>query len=117
VLQLGYEDTWRWRMSGGENGVRDHRQWWTGVLSSVAYAPRIPRATTQGIGSPAQTDRVRAADDEAPLANLVANIGPSTSMGSTSSSRPAGTTMLWLFIALAAALAGEIASRRMRGAP
>lgn len=29
VVQHGYADTWRWRMSGGDRSVADHRAWWT----------------------------------------------------------------------------------------
>src|SRR5438045_3179547 len=50
VLQLGYDETWRWRMAGGDAGLRDHRQWWTRQVSSVAYGPRIPRAPAAAEG-------------------------------------------------------------------
>lgn len=104
ILQLGYEDTWRWRMGGSDAAIRDHRMWWSGLLSSVAYAPRVPRT-------------VEAQQDEAPLASLVASIGPR-------SGENAGATlgasrshwMVWLFLLLATALISEIASRRLRGA-
>ncbi|MEO7683865.1 MAG: hypothetical protein ABIU86_07990, partial [Gemmatimonadaceae bacterium] len=36
ALQIGYDETWRWRMGGGANALRDHRSWWTGLVSSVA---------------------------------------------------------------------------------
>ena len=106
VLQLGYEDTWRWRMAGGEASVREHRDWWTGVVSSVAHAPRIPRATT-----------VSTPTDEAPMAGLVAALGPATSVGAMAglSSKPSDWTA-WLFMLLALSLVGEVASRRFRGA-
>jgi hypothetical protein len=104
ILQLGYEDTWRWRMGGSDGAIRDHRMWWSGLLSSVAYAPRVPRM-------------VETQQDEAPVASLVASIGPRTdesagaNLGASRSHR-----MVWLFLLLAAALISEIASRRMRGA-
>jgi hypothetical protein len=105
-LQLGYEDTWRWRMGGGDGAVRDHRLWWTGLVSSVAYAPRAPRAATIP-----QTD-------EAPMAGLVAAIGPRapTTAVSTLAGGPSDWAAL-LFVLLTLALVGEIASRRLRGAP
>lgn len=105
LLQLGYEDTWRWRMGGGDGAVRDHRVWWTGLVSSVAYAPRVPGGAKI---TPA---------DEAPMVGLVAAIGPRASTAAMSnlsggqSARPA-----WLFLLLALALVGEVASRRLRGA-
>jgi hypothetical protein len=104
-LQLGYEDTWRWRMGGGEGAVRDHRVWWTGLVSSVAYAPRGPHAMTT------------APTDEAPMVGLVAAIGPSVSTAGMSNvaANPSDWTA-WLFVLLTLALIGEVASRRLRGA-
>jgi hypothetical protein len=103
-LQLGYDDTWRWRMEGGEKSVRDHREWWTGLVSSVAYAPRVPRVTTT------------TSTDEAPLAGLVAAIGPATPAGGISNlTGRASEWIAWLFVLLALALVGELASRRLRG--
>jgi len=105
ALQFGYEDTWRWRMGGSEGAVRDHRVWWTGLVSSVAYAPRVPRQVAV------------TAVDEAPTASLVAAIGPPVHESSVAnlnnSSRP---WMVWFFVLLSLALIGEVASRRLRGA-
>ena len=105
ALQLGYEDTWRWRMVGGDGAVRDHRVWWTGLVSRVAYAPRVSGATTT------------TASDEAPMAGLVAAIGPMTQRAATSGlSGTPPDWMIWLFVLLALGLVGEVASRRLRGA-
>jgi hypothetical protein len=106
VLQLGYEDTWLWRMSGGDGAVRDHRLWWTRLVSSVAYAPRIPRAT------------LSAFTDEAPMTGLVTAIGSATHLEARSGlSGNQSDSMVWLFVLLTLGLIGEIASRRLRGAP
>jgi hypothetical protein len=104
VLQIGYEDTWRWRMSGGDGAVRDHRLWWTRLVSSVAYAPRIPRITST------------MSTDEAPVIGLVASIGPGTPAEGMArlSARPSDW-MIWLFVFLALGLITEVASRRVRG--
>jgi hypothetical protein len=105
ALQLGYEDTWRWRMGGGDDAVRDHRVWWTGLVSSVAYAPRVPRATAA------------TSTDEAPIIGLVAAIGSSAQRGSPSDlSGTPSDWMAWLFVLLALGLIGEVGSRRFRGA-
>ena len=105
ALQLGYEDTWRWRMGGGEGAVRDHRLWWTGLVSSVAYAPRISGATST------------TPTDEAPMVGLVAAIGPRTPAEAISNLyRQQSQWMPWLFVLLALGLIGEVASRRVRGA-
>ncbi|MEA2763549.1 MAG: hypothetical protein QOD47_2833 [Gemmatimonadaceae bacterium] len=103
-LQLGYEDTWRWRMGGGDGAVRDHRVWWTGLVSSVAYAPHMPRSATM------------TPTDEAPLAGLVAAIGSNASTVRTSSlADNTSGSAAWLFVLLAIALVGEVLSRRVRG--
>jgi hypothetical protein len=104
-LQLGYEDTWRWRMSGNEQAVRDHRLWWTGLVSSVAYAPRVPRATVDTVS------------DEAPMIGLVAAIGAGAPTGARANlSATTSDWIAWLFVLLTLALVGEVTSRRLRGA-
>jgi hypothetical protein len=105
VLQLGYEDTWRWRMGGGDGAIRDHRLWWTRLVSSVAHAPRIPQ-TNAGI----QTD-------EAPMIGLVTAIGSATPLEAISGlAGNRSGPMAWLWTLLTLGLIGEIASRRLRGA-
>jgi hypothetical protein len=105
VLQLGYEDTWRWRMSGGDGAVRDHRLWWTRLMSNVAYAPRIPRATST------------VSTDEAPMIGLVGAIGASRSSGAMLNFPGTQSDWVaWLFALMALGLVGEVASRRLRGA-
>jgi hypothetical protein len=105
ALQLGYEETWRWRMGGGNEAVRDHRLWWTGLVSSVAYAPRVSRTA------------IATATDEGPMVGLVSAIGarmPEAAVSSLSGNR--SNSMTWVFVLLALGLVGEIASRRLRGA-
>ena len=106
VLQLGYEDTWRWRMGGGDGAVRDHRLWWTRLVSSVAHAPRIPRTTST------------MSANGAPMIGLVTAIGSVTHVGARSGlSGNQSDSMVWLFVIFTLGLIGEIASRRLRGAP
>jgi hypothetical protein len=109
VLQTGYDETWRWRMDGGDNGLRDHREWWTGLLSKVVYAPGAPRASTVASAT-------TSAADEAPLAGLIASIGPARPGKSASLSATTGNWMAALFALLVLALLTEVASRRSRGA-
>jgi hypothetical protein len=105
VLQIGYEDTWRWRMGGAANAVREHRSWWTGLVSRVAYAPRT--------SSFVET----AAEQSAPLAALVSAIGPPVSGEAVADTgRNQSHWLGWLFGLMSLALIGEIASRRLRGA-
>jgi hypothetical protein len=104
-LQVGYDETWRWRMGGGDLAVHDHRAWWTGLVSRVAYARRVPSGT------------ITTSTDDAPMIGLVAAIGPGTPASAMSNlSGQRSDLMAWLFVLLALGLIGEVASRRLRGA-
>lgn len=106
AVQLGYETTWRWRMTGGDEGVRDHRAWWTGLVSSVVHAPHLART------------KATASTDEAPMIGLVAAIGPPTPAATMATLSGAQIEwMPWLFVLLTLGLFVEAASRRLRGAP
>lgn len=104
ALQVGYQDTWRWRMDGGEGAVRDHRMWWTRLVSRAVYAPRVARS-------------VPTITDEAPMAGFVSAIGPSASAASMLSlSGKPSEWIAWLSVVLALAFIGEVTSRRLHGA-
>lgn len=103
VLQQGYVDTWRWRLSGDDQSLAAHRTWWTRSIASIAYAPRF-------------SERSLAVGDAAPGAALVAALGPSSANTSLSPGTTTGTIPFWwLFALLCATLLGEWASRRLRG--
>lgn len=105
VLQIGYDETWPWRLAGGAGAVDAHRRWWSGLVSSVAHRAAV--ALSQ-----------EAAEDDAPLARLVDALGPSTA----ATAEPM-TARQWLpspallFVLLCAFLLAELASRRLRGVP
>ncbi|HEX6575175.1 MAG TPA: hypothetical protein VF042_09390 [Gemmatimonadaceae bacterium] len=102
VLQTGYIDTWRWRMSGGDEAPAEHRQWWTRVVASVAYAPAVTHSVSTA--------------DNAPVADLVAALGPQSVQSKSVLASAAGSISMWLLFAiLSLSLLGEWASRRLRG--
>ncbi len=104
VLQLGYLDTWRWRMAGGDESLAGHRDWWTKTVAGVAYAPKIR-------GAIAQSD-----NDDAPVARLVGTLGPASAQrGPSLASAAHSISLWWLAAALALCLLGEWTSRRLRG--
>ena len=103
VLQLGYDETWRWRLAGSGDAPTAHRDYWSTVVSAAAYRAATPVASGEQ------------PDDAAPLASLYAGLGAPTP--------PAGATLhvtpglrWWMFAALALLLLAEWASRRLRGA-
>ncbi|HEX4684180.1 MAG TPA: hypothetical protein VH277_15795 [Gemmatimonadaceae bacterium] len=98
VLQIGYDDTWRWRMAGGTGAEADHRAWWMRVVESVAYTPAAASAVN-----------VAAA---APLAHLVDRLGPARP---SPRSRGGGGDPRLTLIVIAMLLSIEWLSRRLRG--
>jgi hypothetical protein len=105
VIQIGYPESWRWRMAGDERGIVEHRDWWSRLVSAVAYAPRVPLEVSEEASNPA------------PFAALVSAIGPSLSAASIAQAPAAKShSMVWLAILLSVTLLAEIASRRLRGA-
>ena len=97
VVQLGYDDTWRWRMQGGATAVADHRAFWARALSGAA-----PDRGTLPL-----------APEGAPRARLVDAWGPMTA-SPAGSRRGSGTRWLWPLLAML--LVAEWMSRRTRGA-
>ncbi|MFI5207026.1 MAG: hypothetical protein ACHQU8_00800 [Gemmatimonadales bacterium] len=101
VMVVGYADTWRWRMAGGSDAAEQHRDWWAGLVASVAHVGRITMPRSSQL-------------DESPLASLVECLGPATTPALADATSRVSSA--WLFAALAALLLGEWASRRLRGA-
>jgi hypothetical protein len=70
VVQVGYENSWVWRMAGNDDAPVAHRRWWTSLLSGVV-AVREPLARVMLTGA---SDTL----DGAPLAALARDIGMPT---------------------------------------
>jgi hypothetical protein len=101
VVQLGYDDSWRWRMAGANGSENAHREWWSRLVSAVAYAPPVasaPTAETRG----------------APLAELVDRLGPARVAGPPIAGRGPIDRRL-LLVAMMILLLAEWGSRRLRG--
>ncbi|MFL5582975.1 MAG: hypothetical protein ACJ8AO_21620 [Gemmatimonadaceae bacterium] len=104
VAQVGYADTWRWRMSGGDGGAAAHRRWWSALVASVAYLPTVAAAPAD-------------ASDAAPLAAMVGALGEPTASPPRSTGRaPLEPPRTLLFASVVTLLLAEWLSRRLRGA-
>ncbi len=103
VLEIGYIDTWRWRMAGvGNDAPAAHRAWLARLVAVVAYTGR------REISAPAV--------DVAPLATLVDQLGPASASAPASRERRIALNIeSWIFGILVAALLIEWTSRRLRG--
>src|SRR5690606_21527227 len=108
VVQLGYEETWRWRMTGPDGAPDAHRARWGALVSAAAYAPE----STVVAGAPAMQPL-----DDAPVARLIAALGPPGEEPAASAGTAASRGVPpWLFVVIAALLLVEWLSRRARGA-
>ncbi len=110
VLQVGYDNSWLWRMAGNDDAPAAHRRWWTALLSSI-----VPLTMPLTHTTPAEHDTV----DAAPVAALARDLGlPSVraaSLAPVQESWRASLDPRWL---LALALLSLVASwtlRRWRG--
>jgi len=113
VVQLGYGETWRWRMLGAGDAPAAHRAWWSRVVGSAAYAPTVPRISVDARGDAARRDT---APDAAPYAHAVAALGRPLAAAPAVPVATAREVPWWLLLLIAAALLTEWASRRFRGA-
>ena len=105
VVASGYDETWKWRMQRAEDAPAAHREWWTSLVSAVAYAPRVGGPGSAAVGDPA------------PVAALTAALGPPSDADRVPAAPGSRIPPVWLlFGVLLAALLGETVSRRLRGA-
>jgi hypothetical protein len=102
VVQLGYDETWRWRLAGSGGAPAAHRDYWSAVVSAAAYRAAKPIAGAR-------------ASDAAPLASLYADLGAPSVPRAAPLHISAGLSW-WMFAPFALLLLAEWSSRRLRGA-
>jgi hypothetical protein len=103
VAMVGYDDTWRWRMAGGRDGLDQHRAWWAAVVGAVAHVEYAPRRAVRSV-------------DEAPLANMVQLLGAPSRGPAQAEVEEHGIPYGIVFAVLSALLLLLWLSRRLRGA-
>ena len=67
VVQVGYENSWLWRMAGNDDAPVAHRRWWTSILSGV-----VPRTAPVAAFT---LDPAHDTLDAAPIAALARDLG------------------------------------------
>ena len=116
VVQVGYDNSWLWRMAGDDDAPVAHRRWWTSVLSGV-----VPLAAPVHRGA---ADAEHDTLDAAPLAALARDLGlPQVRVELTRAveGRTRTATMLewldvrWLLLAIVLSLVASWTLRRWRG--
>jgi hypothetical protein len=104
VVQLGYDESWRWRLQGGSASPDAHRAWWSAVVGSAAYRAAQPLA------------HHGEALDPAPLAATYAALGAPVAPERAVPARSTPPALRgWMLLALLAMLLAEWTSRRLRG--
>lgn len=104
VIASGYDETWKWRMQRAAEAPAAHREWWTALVSAVAYAPS---------GVPTASPTV---SDPAPVAALTAALGQPSALEETPAGRIFRIPPTWLlFGVLLVSILAEVGSRRFRG--
>ncbi|HEY4303955.1 MAG TPA: hypothetical protein VGM82_05790 [Gemmatimonadaceae bacterium] len=106
IVQVGYDDSWRWRMAGASGSERAHREWWSRIVAAVAYAPIARTAALAGAPSVSTAAA-------APLVAVTDRLGPPRVLSSGIPSPPVDRR--WLIAAMMVLLLIEWASRRLRG--
>ena len=102
VIQIGYDDSWRWRMAGPTGSENAHREWWARVIGAVAYVPSPSAAADVGQAS------------SAPVALLVDRVGlPRASPPAGTRQAPVDRRLILGLIMIL--LLAEWGSRRLRG--
>lgn len=99
VIQVGYDDSWRWRMAGATGSESAHREFWSRLVSAVAYAPSAAFGHERTV--------------TAPTAFLVDQLGPPHVAAPEAPSRPVDRRILLTIMMIL--LLAEWASRRLRG--
>ncbi|AMW04421.1 hypothetical protein [Gemmatimonas phototrophica] len=113
VVAMPYRESWRWRMQGTDDGMGDHRAWWTAAVAAAVPSPSTPIAAFDGYPGAA-----------APYADLVARVGaatagdaarPATVVERRPGDLPLPLRAPVLLLVTLVALLVEWASRRLRG--
>jgi hypothetical protein len=104
VVQVGYIDTWRWRLGGMNDAVTDFRRWWSAMASSVAYASRREQVVSASV-------------EPTPMASLVSILGPPVVKKAALSPLDDPRLLPVLFGILMGSFLLEWSSRRLRGRP
>lgn len=111
VVQVGYDDSWRWRMSGPIGSEEAHRAWWSRIVASVAY---VPDAAVRTPPSTPLMDSSVSIAESAPLARMVDRLGPPRGPV-TAGSGSAQFDQRIFVVCIMLLLLAEWASRRTRG--
>ena len=101
IVQVGFVETWRWRMQGADESGTDYRDWWSHIVASVVATPESSEDTPD-------------ASEGAPLARLVDALGPASAIPTTAVTSNGFPP--WLIPLLLLILLLEWTSRRLRGA-
>jgi hypothetical protein len=112
VIQVGYDNSWLWRMGGNDDSPVAHRRWWTALLSGIV----AQRAPISRVATTLPFDTL----DAAPLAALARDLGLPVIRSASAVSAPSQSPVAvldprWLLTLALITLVASWALRRWRG--
>ena len=111
VVQVGYENSWLWRMAGNDDAPAAHRRWWNTILSGV-----VPlSAPIRRVQLDAEHDTVDAAPVAALARDLAVPVVRASSVTTMSRSLVASLDPRWLLALAVLSLVASWTLRRWRG--
>ena len=111
VVQVGYENSWLWRMAGNDDAPAAHRRWWNTILSGV-----VPlSAPISRVQLDAEHDTVDAAPVAALARDLDVPVVRASRVTTISRSLVASLDPRWLLALAVLSLVASWTLRRWRG--
>ena len=112
VLQVGYDNSWLWRMGGDDASPVAHRRWWSTLLSGLVPV----RAPVRDVAPTPEHDTL----DAAPVAALARDLGMPVLRAASTVSMPtasfaASLDLRWLLVGAVLTLVASWTLRRWRG--
>lgn len=116
VVQMGYAETWRWRMQGEGRSVEEHRAFWSRMVGAAAAA-RAAVDDARAITAAGESGAAVASPNSSPYAQAVQALGAPIASAPRGVARQQGPALpVWLGPLVLVLLVAEWASRRTRGA-
>lgn len=114
VIQVGYDNSWLWRMAGNDDAPVAHRRWWSALLSGI-----VPRTAPVSRNA---TDAEHDTLDAAPVAAMARDLGlpvirPTLIATTATRSFAASLDPVWLLVLAVISLVASWTLRRWRGLP
>jgi hypothetical protein len=115
VVAMSYRESWRWRMQGTDDGMSDHRAWWTAAVAAAVPSPVARVASSDGYPGASAPYADLVARVAAPIAAVENSVRRAGIDADRQGDLPLPLRPPVLLLTALVALLAEWASRRLRG--